>query len=147
MKKLTKTRQHPLPFLKGIFFLSLFAFSSFYSKAGGPIKAEADKQVEAKRNIIVWCEVRGIYSKYTGYDGVPTHVCSFVSLSNICYYIPCSTMRAEIIPKMKPAFQPPVPIEQTGDEFYLLIPNSNGYEVVQINNPNIKVDKESVVIY
>ena len=146
MIKFKQPNLNPFKPIRVLAFLSAMAFAPFLSSAGTPPNTNGKEKLSPKREIIVWCEVRGIYSRYTGYDGVLTHVCSFVSVNEICYYVPCGVMEAEILPKMKPAFQPPVSIEQTGNDFYLLVPNKNGYEVIPMRNPIIKVNDKSIII-
>jgi hypothetical protein len=146
MKNIQNKIQSSFNVLKGLSLLVVLLVFSSESKANRFSKDNQKLNEAPKREVIVWCEVRGLYTKFTGYDGVLTHVCSFVSTTDICYYVPCGVMRAEILPKMKPAFQPPVSIEQTGDDFYLLVPNKNGYEVIPMPNPIIKMSEKSVII-
>lgn len=129
--------------MRNLFLVLLLGFSiPIYSK--NIDEKELSKTTEKKPNqkMKIWCEVRGVYSKFTGDNGVVNHVCSFVSQNAICYYVPCGewgsvgTIQSDV----------PVGIDiEEGTEF-IAVPTLDGIQITYLNGFSYTVENNTLTI-
>lgn len=120
------------------FLISLNTYSKPIYVIGNPVKGEKN----IKQKIIVWCEVRGVYYKYVGENGVTNYVCSFVSQNSICYYVRCGEWNN--VQTIQNDVPQGINIEEGVD--FIAIPNSNGFQIVYLNGYNYNVANNTLTL-
>lgn len=111
--------------------------SSFNGFSGNSLLKDIGLNVEKpiKQRMETWCEVRGVFSKFTGENGVVNYVCSLVSNTSVCYYVKCGewnnvgTIQKGI----------PVSIDITEGDDFIAIPTADGFEIVYLNGYSYSV--------
>ena len=95
----------------------------------------------AKIPVKEWCEVNGIYTKYQDETNTAIHVCSFISATQICYYIPCDVSNK--FNKLQKDSLKPSSL-QNNLEPGILVPSSNGL-IYYSGNINVIQETESQI--
>lgn len=99
-------------------------------------------EVKLKERMEVWCEVRGVYSTFTGENGVVNYVCSFVSNTSICYYVRCGEWAN--VGTTQTNIPAGINIEDGSD--FIAIPNENGYQITYLNGYSYNVLNNTLTI-
>lgn len=118
-----------------------FSIQTFAKTTG---EKELSKSVEekSKQRIQIWCEVRGIYTKFTGENGVVNHVCAMGIQAEICYYVLCAEWHN--VQTIQTSVPVGIDIEE-GTEF-IAIPTPEGMEITYLNGFSYTVVNNTLTI-
>lgn len=124
-----------------LFFCLAFSIGAFAKTTGEKDRLNLNYE-KTKIPIQIWCEVRGVYSKFTGENGVENHVCSMVSQNAVCYYVRC--VEWNDVATIQTNVPPGISIEEGTD--FIAIPNENGYEIIYSNGYSYQVVNNTLTI-